>query len=136
MKLTPEQKQEFINTNLEAFFNSPKTGTEEYKTQFNTKTLDEQYAIVLRWFKYNEKKTLGPAPKRATKTSREQDIITDLMHGSKVEVNTELAELLITQFTTAIETLNNIIVENKQRAKDELKAQIEDLKKQLKELDK
>lgn len=132
MKLTIEQKQEFINANKAQFFTSAKTSTKEYQEQFNALDVDKQYQTILRWSKYNEKKAAG-----TTKTpSRVDNFLQDLMCGIKREVSSEKCDELIFNFTTAIETLKTIKEENKEREKLELKEQIKAMQARLKELDK
>ena len=115
MKLTIEQKQAFINENLEQFFNSPKTSSEEYKVNFNSMDVEKQYAVVLRWKKYNEKKTNGETTKRASTRSSSLNRVDLLMQGIEVDMTNDEALELQEKFKKAIETCETIIENNKIR---------------------
>ena len=131
MKLTIEQKQVFINENLEQFFASPKTSSEEYKNNFNSMDVEKQYAVVLRWKKYNEKKANGETSKKVVKSSNPLNM---LINGEKPELSTEAAEILIEKFTNAITLMKEIIEDNKNREKEELQEQIKALQERLKQI--
>lgn len=131
MRLTIEQKQDFINENLEQFFTSPKTSSEEYKNNFNSMDVEKQYAVVLRWKKYNERKANGETSKKEVKSSNPLNM---LINGEKPELSTEAAEVLIEKFTNAIAIMKEIIEDNKNREKEELQEQIKALQERLKEL--
>ena len=134
MRLTVNQKAEFVAANVETFFASAKTATPEYQESFKAMNVEDQYKVVLRWYKYNEKKTNGVSTKRAA--SRADTLLQDLMGGVKREVSSEKCDELILNFTKAIETLKAIKEENKEREKTELEEQIKQMQARLKELDK
>lgn len=130
MRLTIEQKQDFINENLEQFFTSPKTSSEEYKNNFNAMDVEKQYAVVLRWKKYNERKN-----NQGAQTSKKSISPVDyLMAGEMVEMNTEDAMNMIERFKVAIETCEKIIESNKVQEKEELEEQLKAIQARLKEL--
>ena len=131
MKLSVEQKQAFITENLEQFFASPKTSSEEYKSNFNAMDVEKQYAIVLRWKKYQEKKASGTTTTRATKKST--DPINLLLAGEKIEISNEDATNLIEQFKSAITLLETIIEDNKAKMKANLEKQLMEIQEQLKQ---
>ena len=133
MKLSVEQKQAFINENLEQFFNSPKTSSEEYKVNFNSMDVEKQYAVVLRWKKYNEKKTNGETTKRVSTRSSSLNRVDLLMQGVEVEMNNEEALELQEKFKRAIETCETIIENNKIKMKAELERQLAEIQEQLKQ---
>ena len=134
MRLTVNQKAEFVAANVDTFFASAKTATPEYQESFKAMNVEDQYKVVLRWYKYNEKKANGVSTKRAA--SRADTLLQDLMCGVKREVSSEKCDELILNFTKAIETLKAIKEENKEREKTELKEQIKQMQARLKELDK
>ena len=131
MKLTIEQKQAFINENLEQFFASPKTSSEEYKNNFNAMDVEKQYAVVLRWKKYNEKKAEGTTTRTTKKTTSPIDM---LLAGEKIAISNDDAIELQFKFKAAIDLLETIIEDNKNREKEELQEQIKSLQERLKNL--
>lgn len=134
MKLSVEQKQAFINENLEQFFASPKTSSEEYKNNFNAMDVEKQYAVVLRWKKYQEKKINGTTTTKRTSTRTSSNPIFMLMNGQIVELSTQEAESLMEQFNLAYNTCEKIIELNKINEKKQLEEQIKELQARLKEL--
>lgn len=131
-KLSIEQKSEFINENREAFFKSPKTSSEEYQTSFNELDVEKQYATILRWKKYNEKKAAGETVKRVF--TKKLNPVEMLMNGEDVEINSDAAENLISKFETAIEKLREIIEKNKENEKLAIENQIKELQERLADL--
>ena len=132
MKLSIEQKQAFINENLEQFFASPKTSSEEYKNNFNAMDVEKQYAVVLRWKKYNEKKAEGTTTTRTTKKSTNP--IDLLLAGEKIEISNDDALELQAKFKSAITLLETIIEDNKAKMKADLEKQLAELQAKLQEL--
>ncbi len=131
-KLSIEQKSEFINENINEFFKSPKTSSEEYQKSFNELDVEKQYATILRWKKYNEKKAAGETVKRVF--IKKLNPVEMLMNGEDVEITSDVAENLITKFETAIEKLREIIEKNKENEKLAIENQIKELQERLADL--
>lgn len=132
MKLSLEQKQEFINANKAEFFTSPKTSTQEYQDKFNTLDVEEQYKVILRWKKYNEKKNNDvQTTKRVSTRSSSLNRIDMLMQGIEVELTNEEALELQEKFNVAIKTCETIIENNKLRMKEELERQLAEIQEKL-----
>ena len=131
-KLSIEQKQEFINENINEFFKSPKTSSEEYQKNFNELDVEKKYSTILRWKKYNEKKAAGETVKRVF--NKKLNPVEMLMNGEDVEITSDAAENLISKFETTIEKLREIIEKNKENEKIMLENQIKELQERLENL--